>query len=201
MNSLIEDYCPSSGSYFAADRCNFYARLAYNKTSAQDGWQTARGPSVMVCFNQATEFSGCSYDLWGNSYYSGMGEDDYSSTGRISPFDGSPIERWQYAVNESKILAINLASRNYVLCTDDTFDSWQGSVYWQNLQPTLSPWPLNSFSDAIPTTQYGTLVVWIINDDTVEDVYRDVLAEHEGSNFCNAKFQLDLKDVRAKASF
>ena len=130
-----------------------------------------------------------------------MGDDDYSSTGRISPFGGSPIERWQYTVNEPKILAINNAARSYVLCIDDSFDTWLGSKYWQNLRPTLSPWPVNARTGDIAATQYGTLVVWIINDDTVEDVYRDVVAEHEGSNLCKAKFQLDLQDVQPNAEF
>ena len=201
LNSLIKDYCPTSGASFTANRCEFYARLAYTKTMAQDGWQIEHRENNAIplsCWTGwASKFAGCSYDLIGSGYQSESGNPDALGVAYAST-DVSPIEGWQYEYNQPKITAINRAALGYIFCEREE-DRY--SYLYRNLRPTLSPWPFAPNADQIEATQYGVLTVWLINDDTVEDVYTDVTAEHDGSNLCKAKFQLDLKEVQPNASF
>ena len=203
LNSLINDYCPTSGASFTANRCEFYARLAYTKTMAQDGWQIEHRENNAIplsCWTGwASKFAGCSYDLIGAGYQSESGNPDALGVAYAST-DVSPIEGWQYEYNQPKITAINRAAQSYIFCATETEEDRYSYLY-RNLRPTLSPWPFAPNADQVEATQYGVLIAWIINDDTVEDVYTDVTAEHDGSNLCKAKFQLDLKDVQPNASF
>ena len=200
LDSLIDNYCPASGARFAANRCEFYARLAYTKTMAQDGWQVEHRQNTQVplmCGGWGIKFFDCRYSAMGNSRVAGSGYDG-PSTGEIDTKAVSPIEAWQYEKNEPKITAINSAARSYIHCAMGE-DLWESN--WYRLRPTLSPWAVEQKTDQIEATQYGTLTVWIISDDTVEDVYTDVTAEHDGSSLCKAAFQLDLKDVQPNAKF
>ena len=201
LDSLITDYCPTSGDRFAPARCAFYARLAYNKTTAQDGWQIEHRQNYdvpLMCGGLALKFMDCRYSVMGFSRAGGSGYDG-PSTGEMHTMAVSPIEAWQYEKNQPKITAINRAATNYLKCTTSDDDFYSQYIY---ALPALSPWPVADPTwTTMRATQYGTLIVWLLNDDTVEDVYRDVIAEHDGSNLCKATFQLDLKDVQPNATF
>ena len=212
LDSLINDYCPTSGARFAAETCEFYARLAYSKTMAQDGWQVEHRQNTevpLVCTASLSKFYSCAYSVMGfsevdNWGYTGVDGTGYGqlSIGEIKTTAVSPIIAWQYEKNEPKITAINRAAHEYVQCVIGQEEKLP--IWFHGLRPALSPWDVEQLDyQALHSeiTQYGTLNVWIINDDTVEDVYTDVTAEHDGSNLCKAKFQLDLKEVQPNASF
>lgn len=199
LDSLIGDYCPTSGPRFAADRCEFYARLAYSKTMAQDGWQIEHRQNnnvPLMCGGVASKFYDCSYSVMGHSRAAGSGYDG-PNIGEISTLAVSPIEAWQYERNEPKITAINRAARRYVECSMGD-QLWYTSGYFQ-LRPTLSPWDIQENTDQIESTQYGVLAVWLISDDTVEDVFIDVTAEHDASNSCKEVFRSDLINIQPNA--
>lgn len=196
LDSLIADYCPASGAFFAADRCNFYARLAHSKTMNQDGWQIEHreNNSVPMMYGPvALKFVDSLYSLLGQS-------------GRTTSYDGfdlvgtgvSPIEGWQYEQQADQIIAINRAVQSYTRCERYGEENVENAVVFRN-RAALSPWPLNEPEYLGKLSTNGTLTVWLMTDDVVEDVYEEVTAEHERSNLCKAAFQLDLKDVRPKA--
>lgn len=197
LDSLVADYCPTSGAFFAADRCQYYARLAHSKTMNQDGWQIEHreNNSVPLMFGSAVgiKFVDGLYSLLGQS-------------GRTTSYDGfdlvstgvSPIEGWQYELQADQIITINRAVQNYTRCERYGEENVENAIVFRN-RAALSPWPLDEPEYLGKLSTNGTLTVWLMTDDVVEDVYEEVTAEHDRSNLCKAAFQLDLKDVRPKA--
>ncbi|MGB0867222.1 MAG: hypothetical protein ACPGSC_11970, partial [Granulosicoccaceae bacterium] len=90
----ISSYCPTTTALNTAARCRYYARLAYTKTMAQDGWQIEHRQNYdvpLMCGGVATKFYDCSYSVMGYSRAGGSGYDG-PSTGQFSTTSNSPIE-------------------------------------------------------------------------------------------------------------
>lgn len=187
IDSLVEDYCPPSGGMFLSERCGYYARLAYAKTTNQDGWQEEQRINMdvpMTCGNTSVKFVDCHYSILG---FNGlMATDvDYDS---VTVHLAAPIIGWSFEQNWQKIVGINRAALAFFDCTYEPFNE----IYDTELRskPVISMW----------TGRYNEFIAWAFVPDVYEDVYRDTTAKHPQIFACQQQFATDLKAIEPRAN-